>query len=102
MKVVLTDAALSDLDAIAAWIGQDSWGRAEAFVVQLRARCFSLAKHPNRYPAVGALPFHNLRKVAHRGYLIFYRATAGKVEVVHILHGARDWEALLRDEAERE
>jgi plasmid stabilization system protein ParE len=56
--------------------------------------------HPNRYPAVHVLPFRDLRKVTYRGYLIFYQATAAKVEIVHILQGSRDWEAVLRDEAE--
>jgi plasmid stabilization system protein ParE len=38
----------------------------------VRERCLSLASHPNRYPAVHAMPFSNLRKLVHRGYLIFY------------------------------
>lgn len=100
MRVVFTDAALSDLDAIADWIGRDSWDVAEAFVLQLRDRCQSLARHPNRYPAVHVLPFRNLRKLTYRGYLIFYHATAAEVEIVHILEGSRDWEAVLHSEPE--
>jgi plasmid stabilization system protein ParE len=28
-------------------------------------------------------------------YLIFYRVEADRVSIIHILHGARDYEALL-------
>ena len=98
MRVVFSDAALSDLDAIADWIGRDSWDRAEVFVLAVRARCLSLSKHPNRYPAVHLPPFRNLRKLVYRGYLIFYQSSAFEVEVLHILQGSRDWEAVLRDE----
>jgi plasmid stabilization system protein ParE len=31
----------------------------------------------------------------HADYLIFYRVGAELVEVIHILHGAQDYEALL-------
>jgi toxin ParE1/3/4 len=96
MRVVFTAAALSDLDAIADWIGRDSLSAAEAFVLRLRDRCHSLAKHPNGYPAVDILPFRDLRKLTHRGYLIFYRSRAAEVEIVHILQGSRDWEASFR------
>lgn len=99
MRVVFSDAALSDLDAIADWIGQDSWEQAEAFVLAVRERCLSLASHPNRYPVVHALPFSALRKLVHRGYLIFYQVSAGEVEIIHVLEGSRDWEAILLDEA---
>jgi plasmid stabilization system protein ParE len=100
MRVVFSDAALSDLDAIANWIGRDSREQAEAFVLAVGDKCLSLSKHPNRYPAVHLPPLRNLRKLTYRGYLIFYQATALEVEVIHILQGSRDWEAVLRGEAE--
>jgi plasmid stabilization system protein ParE len=77
MRVAFSDAALSDLNAIADWIGQVSWEQAEAFVLGVRDRCLSLASHPNRYPAVRLKPFGNLRKLVYRDYLIFYHVSAG-------------------------
>jgi plasmid stabilization system protein ParE len=100
MSVVFSDAALSDLDTIGHWIARDCQQRAEAFVLAVRDRCLSLEEHPNRYPAVHLPPFRNLRKLTFRGYLIFYQSKDSKVEIIHILQGARDWEAVLRDEAE--
>jgi toxin ParE1/3/4 len=36
------------------------------------------------------------RKLVHRDYLIFYRVLTDRVEIDHILHGARDWMEVLR------
>lgn len=36
-----------------------------------------------------------VRRRPHGNYLIFYRVTPESVEVLHILHGARDYEAVL-------
>jgi toxin ParE1/3/4 len=95
MRVVFSDAALADLDAIADWIGQDSWEQSEAFVLAVRERCLSLASHPNRFPAVHIPPFGGLRKLVHRGYLIIYQVSPNQVEIIHVFEGSRDWEAVL-------
>jgi plasmid stabilization system protein ParE len=55
MKVVVTDEAAADLDAIADWIGRDNPRRA----------------------------------------LIFSRISDDRIEVLHVLHGARDYESIL-------
>jgi toxin ParE1/3/4 len=39
-----------------------------------------------------------LRRFPVGNYLIFYRPTGRGIEVVRVLHGARDWAALFRDE----
>lgn len=33
----------------------------------------------------------------HRAHLIVYRVTEDAVEVIRVLHGRRDWQALLQD-----
>jgi hypothetical protein len=33
--------------------------------------------------------------VVHGHYLIFYRITTDAVEIIHVLHGARDFESVL-------
>lgn len=98
MKVVLTERALADLDGIADWIGHDNWDRAEAFVELLEAKCMSLSRFPRRYPLVTGSAEAGLRKLPYRDYLIFYRPLDEKVEILRIVHGARDWAALLSDE----
>ena len=95
MKVVLTERALADLDEIADWIGRDDWDRAEAFVDDLESRCMTLSRYPRRYPLVPGATAGSLRKLSYSGYLIFYRMIETQVEIVRIVHGARDWAALL-------
>jgi plasmid stabilization system protein ParE len=38
---------------------------------------------------------HDIRHRVHGNYLIFYRVEAGKVIVIHILHGAMDYAKVL-------
>ncbi len=97
MKVVLTESALADLDEIADWIGRDDLDRAEAFVESLRRKCATLSRHPRRHSTVPRISGVELRKLTYRDYLIFYLVLDERVEVVHILHGARDWAALLAE-----
>lgn len=95
MKVALTESALADLDHIAEWIGRDNPDRAETFVLDLRAKCDTLSSHPRRYPLVSGATQSDLRKATFRDYLIFYRVLTNQIDVVRIVHGARDWAALL-------
>jgi plasmid stabilization system protein ParE len=37
-----------------------------------------------------------VRKKVHRRYLIFFRIEAGEVQILRIVHGSRDWAALVR------
>lgn len=97
MKVVLTERALADLDEIADWIGRDDWDRAEAFVELLEAKCMTLSRHPRRCPLVTGAAEADLRKLSYRDYLTFYRVLDEEVEILRIVHGARDWAVLLSE-----
>jgi len=91
MKVRLTHAALRDLVAIESHVASDSPNSARRLVRTLFECCETLGQNPRRYPEAGVA---GLRKRAEGSYLIFYRV-AGDVEVVRILHAARDWTHLL-------
>jgi toxin ParE1/3/4 len=48
--------------------------------------------------AFALVPKHEasgVRRRPYRDYLIFYRVVADTVEVLHVLHGAQDYEAIL-------
>ncbi len=98
MKLVLSPRALADLDDIADYIAEDNLNRALAFVAELRKACQGIAQMPEAFPVVAHRRGENLRRRAHRGYLIFYQVTDRAVIVLRVLHGARDWEALLGDQ----
>jgi toxin ParE1/3/4 len=95
MTVIFSDAAEADLEAIADFIAADNPARAASFVRQLRERCDRLAHSPRRHPIVPRYTSVKIRRCIFRDYLIFYRISESRIEVLHVLHGARDYEAIL-------
>ena len=96
MKLVqFSPRAEADLEAIADYVASDNPVRARSFVKGLRARCASLGAHPwqgRAAPAIGP----EVRVLVFRSYLILYRVSEA-VEVVRVIHGARDLDAALAD-----
>lgn len=95
MKVRLSAEARQDLIAIGDYIARDNPSRALSFVQELAARCASLASTPSGYPIVPRYEAKAIRRCLHGNYQIFYRVDGDLVLVVRVLHGARDYEALL-------
>jgi len=95
MRVDLTRAARRGLAQIGDFIRRDNPKRATALVDDLIDRCEELAQMPRAFPLIPRYEHHGIRRRSYRGYLIFYRANADTVEILHIFYGARDYEALL-------
>jgi toxin ParE1/3/4 len=95
VKVVLTRSAETDLEAIGDWIAKDSPRRALTFIRELRTRCIALGEHPQAFPLVPRYEGYGIRRRVYGNYLIFYRIVDTQVTVLHVLHGARDYEPLL-------
>lgn len=95
MIVHLTAEAEHDLEAIGDYIAQDSPVRAISFLRELHDQCIGLADMPERFPLVPRYATAGVRRRRHGNYLIFYRVEADKVVVIHILHGAQDYGAIL-------
>ena len=98
MKIVFTDAAKADLRDIGDWIAEDNPVRARSFIVELRQKTLSIALNPRLYPIALNLEIQGIRRRLYKGYLIFYRVSEKRIEILHILHGARDYEALMGDD----
>jgi toxin ParE1/3/4 len=101
MKVIITGPARKDLEAIGDWISTDNPVRARSFNRELVAAAKSLARYPRRFPVLPGREESDIRRRAYRSYLIFYRIEEKQVEVLRILNGARDYEALLFPEARK-
>ena len=99
LKVVITEAAVADLISIGLYIRRDNPSRAVSFVAELEAKCKELGTMPKSFPFVPRHRESGVRRRPHGNYLIFYRLGADCVEVLHILHGARDYEAILFPDA---
>jgi plasmid stabilization system protein ParE len=95
MIVVFTEEAEDDLEEIGDWIAKDNPPRAVSFVQELVSTCADLAEAPMAYPIVLRLKRFGVRRRVYGDYLIFYRVVGETVEISHILHGARDYDAIL-------
>jgi plasmid stabilization system protein ParE len=89
-RVALTDEAEADLESVVTFLAQKSPAAAERIGLELVNLIFSLDQLPQRGAAVRARP--TLRKLAHRHYLIIYRANpaAALVEIVRIWDNRQD------------
>lgn len=95
MKVVVTASAQADLLGIAEYIRPHNPQRAGSFVDEVLDHCRDLGEMPRMYPLVPRYEHWGIRRCVHGDYLIFYRALEERVEVIHILQGSQDYEALL-------
>lgn len=71
---------------------------AEATFARLAGQPGLGARYEHRYAAVGELRYFPIARF--RRQPVFYRPVAGGIEVVRVLHGARDLEDLLAGELE--
>jgi toxin ParE1/3/4 len=94
-RIIKRAAAYRDLDALAEFIGQDSPHAAIRFL-EAADKAFELLLN---MPGMGSLwqsskpDFAGLRVWPIRGFeyhLIFYRTCDDGIEIVRVLHGARD------------
>ena len=95
MKLVFSDSARNELESIGDWIANESPTRAISFVHELRQVCFEILAFPNSCPLVPRYETHGIRRKIYGNYLIFYCVAEEVVEVIHILHGAQDYESIL-------
>ena len=95
MIVVITAEAEADLEQIAAYVAEQSPQNALNLIRELRRRCESLLDAPRGYPLVPRYEETGIRRRPFGQFLIFYRVGQDAIEVIHILHGARDYESLL-------
>ena len=97
MNVVFLASAEADLEDIGDFIARDNPARAVTFIEEMREHCRALEKHPELGPARPEIA-HDARMLVHAAYLILYRIHNEQVEIVRVVHGARDQAALMGSE----
>jgi len=95
MRVGLSATALLDLSAIGEFIAEANPARAETFVEEITDRCQRLGFMPNAHPLIPRHEESGIRRYPFREYLILYRIVEQEVEILRVVHGARDLDALL-------
>jgi toxin ParE1/3/4 len=89
----ISPRASADLIEIWSYIADDSVANADAFVDKLYQTIQALGRQPGSgrqreelAPGIQSFPVGR--------YIIFYRGVAGAIEIVRVLHGARDIESI--------
>ncbi|MEO0035395.1 MAG: hypothetical protein RLZZ501_1418 [Pseudomonadota bacterium] len=91
-RLVYLASVQRDLINILTYVAEESGSVAVAqgFVSQLRRRCRALASKPGTLGRARPDLHPEIRSVAHKGYVIFFRYIDDRLEVVNILEGHRD------------
>ncbi len=95
MKVIFSAEAKAGLRGIAHHIARNNKARAVSFASELRRKANDIANNPFAYSLVPRFENRGIRRRVYRDYLIFYRTDGKTVNIVHILHGAQDYETFL-------
>ncbi len=94
MKIVWTEPAVEDLRELHAYIARDSEVYARGFV----ERILSAAEQLSARPKVGRLVPEgnnkNVRELLYQQYRIIYRIRKDSIEMLSVIHGARDLASL--------
>jgi plasmid stabilization system protein ParE len=94
-----TEAALNDIKTIASGIAEASASGATGarFAGQLFEKCEHLASLPGMMGRARPDLRRDIRSIAYKGYVIFFRYVDDSLEVVNVLDGRRDIDAFFRD-----
>lgn len=90
MTVHWTDTAVEHLDAIYAYIARDSVQFALRTVDRLTRRSQQIADHPLSGRRVPEFDMDQVREVIEGAYRIIYHITADRIDVLAVLHAARN------------
>ena len=97
--IVKRPRAKSDLIEIWDYIAEDSEARADAFIDRIDKKFRTLAQRPGIGRLRGELAL-DLRRFPVGRYVIFYRPLSNGVDIVRVLHSARDLNAAFFTEEE--
>lgn len=89
LPVVWLDDAIADLTNIITFIAGENPGAARRLKARLEAAPLPLTEHPYLYPVGRVSGTREL--VAHPNYVIVYRVTSVRIEVVNVLHARQEY-----------
>lgn len=97
----ITPLAEADLMEVWRYFAQGGESRADKVLDGILKQCRQLAQFPLMGRTRESLAA-NLRSFPVKSYVIFYRPVNDTVEIVRILHGARDIESIFREDPSSE
>lgn len=96
MKVLWTDSAVAQPQAIHDYLAQTSPDYAVRIVDRLTRRSIQIAAFPNSGRMVPEFERNEIREVIERRYRIIYLVDVTQVQVLAVIHDARDLQPELR------
>ena len=94
MSFRIRPEAVADIEGIARYIAADNPSASRRWVDDLYRRCERLRGMPGMGVARPDVR-PNLRMLPMDNYLILYQEIEGGVDIVRVIHGARQWQELL-------
>jgi toxin ParE1/3/4 len=93
MKVMMSDAALDDVEALEIYLAEKSPAKAKKITKAIFTRAHTLATFARRGRKIPELGDDNLRELIVGDYRVMYEIDddAGVVEILAVLHGKRDF-----------
>ncbi|RWC32735.1 MAG: type II toxin-antitoxin system RelE/ParE family toxin [Mesorhizobium sp.] len=91
MQVSWTNAALGDLDQIQDFVAQDSSAAAYRLAADLIGRTDELLASNPMIGRKGRASGTRELVISRTPYILVYRVRGGDVEVLAVVHGAREW-----------
>jgi toxin ParE1/3/4 len=93
--VVRTPAAIEDLKEIVGYIAFDNVAAAAKWLDEMEALFALLATQPLMGTELQSRRHGPIRQHAHGQYVVYFRGAGEGVEIVRVLHGARDHRSLI-------
>ncbi len=98
-RLLYSETARSDIRELQRYLTLESGSlkTAQRFIGQLKKRCEKLATLPGTLGRARPELQPDLRSIAHKSYVIFFRYSGDRIEIVSILNGLRDIDAFFDD-----
>lgn len=93
-KLLISPAAMADLDDIWDYIAEDSPEAATRFLSLLLEQCQLLADSPYLGRERADIGREGVRSYPFKNYILLYQVEKNVVEVLHVFHGKRDYPRL--------
>jgi plasmid stabilization system protein ParE len=103
-RVLWTDAARRDLEAIVDFIAEDNLDNAVAVLDRIETRANALSEHPERgrvVPELRAIDVFTFRELIAKPWRIVYRHESKRVYVMAVLDARRDLTSILLERLSR-
>jgi toxin ParE1/3/4 len=92
-EYIISQPAIRDLDSISSYFTDVNIEAGEKFLQAFSKRCQQLASFPNIGRSYDDLQV-GLRGLPLEGYIILYRVTADRIEIVRVANGRQDLQSL--------